>query len=99
VVYATHASSRRRQLTETHAPRAIGGAVTAAAAKKASPKDVISQSGHDAGRATLLTTRKQQNNNIAGSAEAAYHLAGGIRFVLRDAAAALRRNPIMHASA
>jgi len=47
----------------------------------------------------LLTTFKQQHNNIAGSAEAAYHVAGGIHFVLRDAAAALRRNPIMHSAA
>jgi len=99
VLCATHASSWRRPLAETRAARAAGGAVTAAAAKQASPEDAISQSSYDTGQAALLSTLKQQNDTIAGIADEAYHQAEGIRIVLRDAAAALRRHPIMLASA
>jgi len=68
VLCATHASPWRRPLTETRAARAGGAGVTAAAAKKAAPKDAISQSSYEAGRAALLTTRQRQNDNIAGIA-------------------------------
>jgi len=89
----------RRPLTEARPARAGGAAVTAAAAKKAAPKDAIPQSSYDAGRVALLTIRRRQNDNIAGIAWEACHLADGIRIELCDAAAGLRRHPIIHSSA
>jgi len=59
----------------------------------------MSQSSFDAGRAALLTSLQRQNDNIAGIAQEAYHLAEDIRIGLRDAAAALRRHPIIHSFA
>jgi len=79
--------------------RPVGGAGTASAAKTASPKDAISQSSYDTGRAELLAVLKQQRDNITGIEEEAYHLAESIRTVLRNSVTASSRHPIMHSSA
>jgi len=79
--------------------RPVGGAGTASAAKTASPKDAISQSSYEAGRAESLATLKQRRDNITGIEEEANHLAEGIRIVLSNSVTASSRHPIMHSSA
>jgi len=76
----------------------VGTTLIFAAAKGASMKDAISQLRPGVGLPALLASLKLQNEIIAGIAEAAYQAAEGVRILLRDAAAASRRHPIMHSS-